>query len=125
MRIFVVENHAGTLKYFHLYLESEGHTVLDARSVSEAFDAIPRSECDVLISDIGLPDGKGWDLLKRLKAEGLPHPAFAIAMSGLGTPEDVERSREAGFRHHLLKPFSPDKLEVVLEEATRELAARS
>ena len=125
MRIFVVENHADTLKYFHFYLQGEGHAVFEARTFSEAFEAIPRLNCDVLISDIGLPDGKGWDLLKRLRDEGLSHPPFAIAMSGYGTPEDIDRSREAGFRHHLLKPFSPEKLEVVLEEAARELAARS
>jgi two-component system CheB/CheR fusion protein len=125
MRIFVVENHANTLKYFHLYLESEGHTVFEARTMQEALDAIPGANCDVLISDIGLPDGKGWDLLSRLRAEGLPHPPYAVAISGYGTPEDRARSSEAGFRHHLLKPFSPDKLDAVLKEAARERASSS
>jgi two-component system CheB/CheR fusion protein len=75
----------------------------------------------VLISDVGLPDGTGWDLLTRLREEKLPHPGFAVAASGFGSPADREQSKAAGFRHHLLKPFSPDDLDRLLEEAAREL----
>jgi CheY-like chemotaxis protein len=125
LRLFVVENHAATLKYYRLYLEFSGHKVFDASSIAEALAAIPPARCDVLISDVGLPDGSGWDLLKRLRRENLPHPPYAIAVSGYGTPADREKSREAGFRHHLLKPFNPDDLDVMLEEAAQEIAARN
>ena len=74
----------------------------------------------MLISDIGLPDGTGWELLQRLQ---LPHPIYAIAMSGFGMNADQARSRAAGFRHHLLKPFPLNELDGLLEEAARELAA--
>jgi CheY-like chemotaxis protein len=104
-----------------MYLQMEGHTVAYARTMEEAYRTIPTAQCDVLISDVGLPDGTGWDLLKRLKEEQLPHPAYAVAVSGFGTPEDRERSKAAGFRHHLLKPFNPDDLDRLLEEAAREL----
>lgn len=117
LRIFVVENHPDTLKYLTLYLEQMGHTVVSARSVKDALAALPTSDCSVLISDIGLPDGNGWDLLR---SAGHERPLYAIAMSGFGMNADRAKSRAAGFRHHLLKPFEPDELDAMLEEAARE-----
>lgn len=123
LKIFVVENHADTLKYFQFYLQMEGHSVAHARTMEEAYKAIPTAQCDLLISDLGLSDGTGWDLLTRLREEKLPHPAFAVAVSGFGSLADRERSKAAGFRYHLLKPFNPDELDRLLEEAARQLAA--
>ena len=79
------------------------------------------AEYDVLISDIGLPDGSGWELLPQAQARS-NRPIFAIAMSGFGLSADHERSRQAGFRHHLLKPFRPDELNGMLQEAALEMA---
>ena len=120
MRIFLVENDADTLEHLQFYLEETGYIVLSARTVSEALEALPRANCDVLISDLGLPDGTGWDLLTRLR---LPRPIYAVAMSGFGAYADQTRSRAAGFRHHLQKPFTLESLDIVLEEASRELQA--
>lgn len=121
MRIFVVEDHPDTLQYFTLYLESLGHEVCSAGSISGALAQIPGSGCDVLISDVGLQDGTGWELLERLRHQGMTHPPYAIAMSGFGRQVDRLRSEAAGFRHHLLKPFDPEKFEALLDEAAREL----
>lgn len=118
LRIFVVENHPDTLEYLQLYLEESGHHVESAETMASALEALPGRDFDVLISDIGLPDGTGWDLLGRLQ---LPRPVYAIAMSGLGMNADQLRSRAAGFRHHLLKPFPLSELDGLLEEAAREL----
>lgn len=115
LRIFVVENHADTRKYLGLFLEMLGHTVRSARSMAEALAGWPEAHCQVLISDIGLADGDGCELLRRLS----PHPLFAIAMSGLGMNADRLRTREAGFRHYLAKPFEPDELEALLAEAAQ------
>jgi CheY-like chemotaxis protein len=123
LRIFVVENHADTLKWLGLYLEQLGHTVVTARTMGEALAALPGAGCDVLISDIGLPDGNGWELLEQLRQNRRPHPSYAIAMSGFGMNADQGRSKAAGFRHHLLKPFDPEQLDGMLAEATRETAA--
>jgi two-component system CheB/CheR fusion protein len=118
LRIFVVENHPDTLKYLCLYLTQMGHVVFSARSKSESAASLPGSRCDVLISDIGLPDGNGWELLLQALP---PKPFYAIAMSGFGMHADRERSLAAGYRHHLLKPFPPEDLDVLLQEAAQEL----
>jgi CheY-like chemotaxis protein len=117
LRVFIVENHPDTLESFAFYLESEGHTVSIAASLEEALERIPASPCDVLFSDIGLPDGTGWDLLSRLK---LDHPIFAVAMSGFGMNADRKKSLAAGFRQHLLKPLTPDMIDDALAAAARE-----
>ncbi|HWB61634.1 MAG TPA: response regulator [Chthoniobacteraceae bacterium] len=118
MRILLVENHEDTRKYMAMFLEGIGHRVSTAATMREALRAAPESDCDVLLSDIGLPDGDGWELLKKAR---FSHPVYAIAMSGFGTIRDEEKSREAGFRRHLLKPIPIEKLEEALEEAARTL----
>ncbi len=120
LRVFVVENHRDTREYMQMYLEMLGHTVLSADSMTKALAELPLADCDVLISDIGLPDGDGWMLMHHLQ---LPRPLYAIAMSGFGMGADHLKSKEAGFRHHLLKPIKPEDLDAALEEAAKELAA--
>ena len=119
LRIFVVENHPDTLESLQIYLEESGHTVESAGTVADALAALPSANCDVLISDIGLPDGTGWELLQSLQ---LSRPIYAVAMSGFGMNADHARSRAAGFRHHVLKPFPLRELDALLEEAAHELS---
>jgi two-component system CheB/CheR fusion protein len=114
LRIFIVENHDDTRFLLGLLLEQLGHTVFSAATVADAAAAIPAARCDVLISDIGLPDGTGWDLMTRLDSS---RPPYAIAMSGFGMASDRQRSLGVGFRHHLLKPVEPNHLETLLDEA--------
>jgi two-component system CheB/CheR fusion protein len=120
LRIFVVENHRDTLVSFCMLLESLGHTVFSASTVEEALLTVPQTDCDVLISDIGLADGNGWDLLERLH---LPAHVYPIAMSGFGMAADRARSKAAGFRHHLVKPMGLEQLEQILEQARTEVRA--
>jgi CheY-like chemotaxis protein len=118
LRIFIVENHDDTRFLLGLLLEQLGHTVASAANVTDALSRIPDAACDVLISDIGLPDGSGWDLMHRL---GAGRPRYAIAMSGFGMRSDRDRSLAAGYRHHLLKPVEPNQLEHLLDEAATEI----
>lgn len=117
LKILLVENHEDTLRWLTLYLEELGHTVGTARTVAEARAALATGDYEVLLSDIGLPDGTGWELL-----EGAPRTGrlFAIAMSGFGMNADNGRSRAAGYRHHLVKPFKLVELDRALEEAARQ-----
>jgi two-component system CheB/CheR fusion protein len=117
MRVFLVENHQDTLRYLKMYLETLGHSVMTARTMKAALAAIPSAECEVFISDIGLPDGNGWELLEQAK---FPRPVYAVAISGFGAEGDLERSKAAGFRRHLVKPFGGQDLVEAIEEAARE-----
>ena len=120
LRIFIVENHDDTRYLLGLLLEQLGHTVHAVATIAEALEEAGTGEWDMLISDIGLPDGSGWDLLKALDDRA---PSYAIAMSGFGMVSDRQKSLAAGFRHHLLKPVEPNQLERLLDEAADEIAA--
>ena len=118
LRVFVIENHDDTRQTLSQLLSMLGHEVRCASSMREALAALPEAEPDVVLSDIGLPDGDGWELMERAH---LPLGVYAIAMSGYGMSADKERSAAAGFRHHLVKPMDLVKLEALLDEAAREV----
>ena len=115
LRILLVENHEDTLKYLARYLEIQGHEVCGTRDMASAIKELSSSKFDVLISDIGLPDGDGWQLIRKLKSK-----PFSIAMSGFGTHSDRQRSLAAGYNHHLIKPFLPEDLDALLAEAAAQ-----
>lgn len=117
LRVFLVENHDDTRTVLTQLLSEMGHEVRSAASMQEALEALPHADCELLLSDIGLPDGDGWQLLERAH---LPAHVFAIAMSGYGMGADRQRSIAAGFRHHLVKPMDIEMLEKLLAEARRE-----
>jgi CheY-like chemotaxis protein len=75
---------------------------------------------DLLLSDISLPDGNGWELLRCL-TDGGRRPWRAIAMSGRSSMADLARSQTAGFEQHLLKPVAPAIVETILLEAAEEV----
>ena len=114
-RILVVDDHRDTLRIMSAVLRKAGYEVETAENVSQATGLLDRAE--LLVTDIGLPDGNGCELMKRFK-EGYGRPGIAI--SGFGQPEDLERSRHAGFSHHLVKPIDPELLQATLEEVCLE-----
>ena len=115
MRIFLVENHPDTLTYVRRFLERAGHEVDTAQSIEETLRDLPGKPRDVLLADLGLPDGDGWSLLERL---GKDRPRLAIAMSGRCSAADRAQSKKAGFQEHLVKPFLPSDLERALRHST-------
>jgi DNA-binding response OmpR family regulator len=123
LRILLVEDHAATANAVRKYLEVTGYAVHVAPDVRCAREYADENEFDVLLSDIKLPDGTGWDLMRRLRRGR--HVA-GVAISGYGSETDIERSRAAGFGIHLVKPLSPDELTAALEvvAAGRPPAAR-
>jgi DNA-binding NtrC family response regulator len=116
LRILIVEDHSDSRKYLQILLQAKGHSVRAAKNISEAKALFEHEEPQVLISDIGLPDGSGCDLLQELKPSG---PLYAIAMSGYGTAADLMNSSAAGFHRHIVKPFMPERLDALLEEAAQ------
>lgn len=112
LRILLVEDHEDTREVMRQLLQRRGHVVLVARSVATALAVLDDGDpVDLLISDLGLPDGSGLDLMKSIRAR---LPLRAIALSGYGMEDDHRRSREAGFHEHLVKPVSfPDLLRAI------------
>ena len=112
-RILVVEDHSDTLRSMKLLLNRLGYEVLGAENMTEALRIAEEQHFDILLSDIGLPDGSGLELLKRIRSiREVP----ALALSGFGMDEDIERSRDAGFSDHLTKPVSIDRLQAAIAE---------
>ena len=110
-----MEDHEDTARTLRDALVATGHRVRIVHGVEEALRAAAADPCEILISDIGLPDGSGIDVIRQIS----PAPRFgAIAMSGFGMDQDLTRSREAGFNRHLTKPVDL----AVLERAINELS---
>ncbi len=103
LRILMVEDHRDTARVMTRLLRSESLKVEWAPSVAEALHLASESHFDIVVSDIGLPDGSGLDLMRQLRAK---HAIQGIALSGFGMEEDIRRSREAGFAIHLTKPVN-------------------
>ena len=101
MRLLVVEDHEPTIKAMTQLLTRAGHEVVAARSVSAARAAAQRQVFDLVISDLGLPDGNGIDLMQHLRDA---HGLRGIALTGYGHDSDVHASASAGFAEYLVKP---------------------
>jgi PAS domain S-box-containing protein len=111
LRILLVEDHDDTRDALAKLL-GRVHHVQEVNCIAKALDVAKRESFDLLISDLGLPDGSGLDLMRVL---GPQYNLRGICLSGFGMEEDVARSAEAGFSHHLTKPIDLDMLESVID----------
>jgi signal transduction histidine kinase len=107
-RVLLVEDHEETLQVMAELLKRLGHEVTTASTIKEALKAGGEKHFDLVISDLGLPDGLGYELMRSLRAE---NHLRGIALSGYGMSEDIQLSQEAGFAEHLVKPVDLKKLE--------------
>jgi PAS domain S-box-containing protein len=107
LRILVVEDHADTAAALAQLLRTENHEVEIAQNITEAVRAVELREFDLFITDLGLPDGNGHDLMARLRAI---RPIQGIVLSGYGMEADIARSAAAGFAEHLIKPINVTQL---------------
>ena len=114
MRILLVEDHEDTNKSLTNLLRRRGYYVQSAMSLQSALELSAKEEFDVLISDLGLPDGSGIELMQKLSSD---RPLFGIALTGFGMEDDIRKSREAGFKHHLVKPIDLTKLDHLIQES--------
>jgi CheY-like chemotaxis protein len=112
-RILVVDDHGDTLRSMQLLLRRLGYEVLAAENMTDALQIAEEQPFDILLSDIGLPDGSGLELLKRIRQT---REVPALALSGFGMDEDIERSRDAGFSDHLIKPVNIDRLQAAIAQ---------
>ncbi len=115
-KLLLVEDHETTRQTLARLLDRRGYDVVSAGTLAEARTAAEAQQFDILVSDLGLPDGNGHTLMAELQARQ-PGALRGIALSGYGMEEDLIRSRDAGFSEHLIKPVEIQ----VLEQALRRL----
>jgi signal transduction histidine kinase/CheY-like chemotaxis protein len=108
--IMIVDDNADAAHTLSLFLEARGHKVRVAFNGRTALEMASHDPPRVLLLDIGLPDIDGLDLARSLRALPRTADSVFIALTGYGQPEDRERSRAAGFDHHLTKPVDADRL---------------
>jgi PAS domain S-box-containing protein len=112
-RLLIVEDHEPTRLALSRLLVRRKYEVFIAGSVAEALTIASRTDIELVLSDIGLPDGTGYDVMREL---GAVHRMRGIALTGYGQDKDVALSREAGFIAHLTKPIDVRSLDKALAE---------
>lgn len=120
LRVLLVEDHDASRETLRRMLQARGFVVTTAASVEEARVRASESPFELLLTDIGLPDGTGYDLLRAVPPG--PH-RLAVALTGYGMENDVARSKEAGFFAHVTKPLLAAQLDAVLGEVAAALPA--
>jgi CheY-like chemotaxis protein len=115
LRVLLVEDHDRTLALLTQLLQGLGHDVRSAATVKQALEIAEKERIDLVISDLGLPDGSGLDVMRALRKR---YGIKGIALSGFGMDDDIRRCMEAGFSKHLTKPIDLGKLESAIEQAT-------
>jgi CheY-like chemotaxis protein len=113
LRLLLVDDHADTRRILSRLLGKCGHEVSTADSGQSALKLMETERFDALISDIGLPDSSGYEVVREAKRR---QPVRGIALSGFGMEEDVRRSLEAGFDYHLTKPVEFQELRELLQK---------
>ncbi len=116
--ILFVEDHADSAEVLSMVLRNMGFEVRTRATVAEATRLASENQFDLLLSDVGLPDGTGIDLIRAIRR----HSSYpAIALTGFGMEQDVERFKEEGFDAHLTKPVNLEKLAATIRNPlTRE-----
>ncbi|HSI11994.1 MAG TPA: response regulator [Chthoniobacter sp.] len=114
LRVLIVEDHEATNTVLARLLTRGGHQVTLSACIQQALQALGANTFDVVISDLGLPDGSGIDLMREIRET---YPAMVgIALSGYGMETDLQKSKAAGFYAHLVKPIDIDRLRSLLDE---------
>jgi CheY-like chemotaxis protein len=115
MNILLVEDHEDTLRAMSRLLRKLEYRVTTANCVSKALKAAADETFDLLISDLGLPDGTGLELMAELVSK---RPLKGIALTGFGMETDIAQTRAAGFQKHLTKPINFRELQTAIEQIT-------
>ena len=112
-RILLVEDHATTAALMARLLRKRGHRVELAHNKTDAIALGLREEFDIVISDLGLPDGNGFEVMQALRSKSR---VVGIALTGYGMEADVAQTMKAGFQFHLTKPVDAQKLYQAIEQ---------
>jgi signal transduction histidine kinase len=115
LNIVLVEDNEDVAEMMLIWLEGLNHRVTVARTGSEGVEAIRAQNPDLVVCDLGLPDIHGTEVCKQVRSFSTGSQPVMIALTGWGREDDVRRTKEAGFDHHLVKPVAPEKLSTLLK----------
>jgi two-component system CheB/CheR fusion protein len=115
LRVLIVDDDGDTAESTAMLLRLWGHDPRYAVDGPKALEAARDFVPDAFIIDLGMPGLDGWELARKLREDSSLRDSLFIAVSGFGKDEDRERSRVAGFHHHLLKPADLDQLRLIIE----------
>ena len=101
---------------YRILLELSGHEVFVAENGFLGLEILKTARPDIALVDIGLPGMDGYEVARRFRAESDGDRVFLVALTGYGSSADRDRSRQAGFDLHLLKPVDPEALKSLLDE---------
>lgn len=127
-RVLVVDDNVDAATSLRTLLECRGHSVRTCFDGSTAFETATRSPPEVAFIDLNMPHPDGAELARMIRMEAWGNSVKLIALTGMGQPADLERTRAAGFDEHLTKPADPDALfsavATLRSAGTLELAVR-
>jgi signal transduction histidine kinase/CheY-like chemotaxis protein len=115
-RVLLIEDNRDARETFRMMLELAGHQVLEAEEGREGLELLKTELPDIAVIDVGLPGLDGYQIASSFRKEPTSNQVMLVALTGYGTPEARERSRAAGFDHHLIKPIDPDVLRDLMVE---------
>jgi signal transduction histidine kinase/ActR/RegA family two-component response regulator len=114
-RVLIIEDNRDAREMFRMMLELAGHEVLEAEEGVGGLELLKTACPDVAVIDVGLPGLNGYEIARRFREEsGGTNGVMLVALTGYGTPEARERSRQAGFDHHLIKPVNAEALQAIM-----------
>jgi CheY-like chemotaxis protein/two-component sensor histidine kinase len=125
IRLLVVEDEADTLEFLRRLLTTHGATVLTAATAGEALSLVRDQRPDLMISDIGLPEMDGYDLIQNVRRQPSPGRDIpAIALTAYARSEDRTRALRAGYQAHIAKPVEPNELLAMIASFVELTVAR-
>lgn len=119
--VLIVEDHEDSLHALAHWFRSRGYETHLCSSVEDSLALVEKTPFELLICDLQLPDGTGWDLMRQLCTK---RTFVGIAMSGHGSGADVEKSRAAGFLTHITKPYTSQDLREAVDLALADINRR-
>ena len=115
-RVLLIEDNADAREMLRMMLELAGHAVYDAPDGVRGLELLETVRPDVAIIDIGLPRMDGYQVARTIRDLPYGRAMLLLALTGYGSPDDVKRSHDHGFDHHLVKPIDPDRLTAIIGE---------
>ncbi|HET8748162.1 MAG TPA: response regulator, partial [Ramlibacter sp.] len=119
LQVMVVDDNTDAAESLGVLLDIEGHAAHIAHTGAEALQIAQEHPLDVVFLDIGLPDMSGYDVARRLRMLPGLQQTLLVALTGWGTQDDRQRTREAGFDRHLTKPAELPAVEELLRAAAQ------